>query len=84
MIRVMTFNIRNSNGDRGTVHDWDNRKEKVINVINKNGPNVIGFQEVLGDQLKFLVEKLPSYDHVGIGRDDGGNEGESRLDSLSF
>jgi len=36
MIRVMTFNIRNSNGDRGTVHDWDNRKEKVINVINKH------------------------------------------------
>ncbi|MFW9991496.1 MAG: endonuclease/exonuclease/phosphatase family protein [Candidatus Odinarchaeota archaeon] len=75
-IRVMTFNVRNSEGDRGTVHDWENRKEKVRYLIRKYNPDVIGLQEVLEDQLDYLAGTLPDYQYKGVGRDDGVRAGE--------
>jgi len=39
-------------------------------------PDLVGFQEVLHDQLQFLEKQLPEYRWIGCGRDDGFASGE--------
>jgi hypothetical protein len=40
------------------------------------GADFIGGQEVQHHQLMYLKEQLSSYDHIGVGRDDGKEKGE--------
>lgn len=72
---VMTFNIR-----YGTARDgenaWPNRRELVIDVIRSHDPQVLGVQEALRFQLDELGAALSGYGEVGVGRDDGLEEGE--------
>ena len=79
-IKVISYNIRLSGHGhaRGVdgVHYWDNRKHASINMINDEKPTVFGLQEACSDQMDFLVENLPQYDHIGVGRDDGKRAGE--------
>ena len=79
-IKVISYNIRLSGHGhaRGAdgVHYWDNRKHASINMINDEKPTVFGLQEACSDQMDFLVENLPEYDHIGVGRDDGKRAGE--------
>ncbi len=76
-LRVMSFNIKNSRSDKGTIYSWDNRKEKVIQSIQFYKPDIIGLQEVFEEQLEYLAEQLsPQYSYRGVGRDDGVTEGE--------
>lgn len=42
-------------------------------------PDIIGFQEVIHHQLTDLASLLPEYGFVGVGRDDGKDAGEVRL-----
>lgn len=39
-------------------------------------PDVIGFQEVLDNQLQYMEMRLTDYSRVGVGRDDGLSAGE--------
>src|SRR5262249_3779128 len=55
---------------------WDKRKEFMVEVINKFGPDLLGTQETLSFQRNFLAERLPGYGCVGVGRDDGREKGE--------
>lgn len=73
-IKVISYNVRFSGGD-GENH-WDLRKHASINMINDEKPTVFGLQEACSDQMDFLVENLPQYDHIGVGRDDGKRAGE--------
>lgn len=72
----MAFNIRNSKDDKNTKHDWQNRKNKVLDIVKAYKPDIIGMQEVFSDQLDFLMENLPEYKSVGVGRDDGKKKGD--------
>jgi endonuclease/exonuclease/phosphatase family metal-dependent hydrolase len=74
-LRVMTFNIRYGTANDG-VNRWDNRKEFLIATIKEFGPDLLGTQETLGFQRDYLAEQLPGYDVVGVGRDDGKDQGE--------
>jgi endonuclease/exonuclease/phosphatase family metal-dependent hydrolase len=75
--RVMSFNIKNSRSNEGTIFSWKHRKEKVIQIVQNYKPDVIGFQEVFVEQLEYLAEQLsPEYSYEGVGRDDGVSEGE--------
>ncbi len=74
-VRIMTYNIRYAGGDKGD-NSWDNRKEKLVTVIRFQDPDVFGVQEALSLQMKELEKLLPEYAHVGVGRDDGKEEGE--------
>ncbi len=74
-LTVLSYNIRYANGhDRKNA--WDFRKEAVANVVMQHRPTIIGLQEVLHDQLLFLKDQWPGYDHFGVGRDDGRESGE--------
>jgi endonuclease/exonuclease/phosphatase family metal-dependent hydrolase len=74
LIRVMTYNIRVA-VDTG-INSWNNRKEPVASVIKKYGADVVGVQEALKHQLDDLLNLLPGFSFVGVGRDDGISEGE--------
>lgn len=77
-VRVMSYNIRNSAGDRKSPdNNWDGRKEDLANVIENENPDVIGFQEVLPDQRKWLEKRFPDYTFVGDGRNSNRKSGES-------
>ena len=74
-IKVISYNIRYDNPKDG-INIWDNRKSSIINFLNKEKPQLIGFQEVTHSQLLFLSEELSSYGFIGVGRDDGKTKGE--------
>ena len=76
-IRCGTFNIRLQNdGDEKAGYGWSVRKDRVANYIKDNHIEVVGMQEVLHAQLEDLLERLPEYDYVGVGRTDGKTKGE--------
>ncbi len=73
-VQVLCFNIRNGHGKDGD-NRWELRKDLVADVIAANKADVIGLQEVFRFQMDDLLEKMPTYDWVGVGRD-GGSWGE--------
>ena len=70
-----TFNIRYDNPDDAQ-NNWQYRKDSVAKFIHTNDIDVVGMQEVLHSQLQDLKERLPEYEAVGVGRDDGKTKGE--------
>ncbi len=74
-IRVMTFNIRwASPGDGDNI--WSNRSEWVASIIDSSEAHVIGLQEALRHQLDDVMRDQARLDWVGVGRDDGADQGE--------
>src|SRR5688500_17007935 len=74
-VRVMSFNIRYGTADDGA-NRWENRREWLVQPIKAFSPDLLGTQETLGFQRDYLAEQLPGYGVLGIGRDDGKEEGE--------
>ena len=74
-LRMMSFNIR-YNEPKDGVNAWANRKNKVADVIESHGADLVGVQEALLGQLKDLEELLPDFEWCGVGRTDGKTEGE--------
>jgi endonuclease/exonuclease/phosphatase family metal-dependent hydrolase len=71
----MTFNIRYGTANDGENH-WDKRKEFLIETIKGFGPDLLGTQETLGFQRDYLAQQLPEHATLGVGRDDGKDQGE--------
>ena len=74
-LRIASFNIRYHNPNDG-VHAWPNRVDRVASTILFNQVDIVGVQEALKDQIVDLENKLPGYNWVGVGRDDGKEAGE--------
>lgn len=74
-LRVMSFNIRYGTANDGENH-WDQRKEFLVETVQKFGPDLLGTQETLGFQRDYLAEKLTGYEAIGVGRDHGDERGE--------
>ena len=73
---VMSYNIRYDNPNDG-VNAWPNRKDYVAEMIaDVYGADIIGVQEALKGQLDDLQFRMPGYARVGVGRDDGKDQGE--------
>ena len=72
-IRVMSFNIRF--GDLGTLTAED-RYPMVEETIRKGHPDSVGLQEATPEWMAYLTANLEDYDYVGVGRDNGVDEGE--------
>lgn len=75
MLKVMSFNIRYGTANDGDNH-WDRRKDFLVEVIREHAPDVLGVQEALYSQLAYILQALPDYAMVGVGRDDGVRAGE--------
>lgn len=74
-VRVMSFNIRYGTANDGANH-WDKRHEFLTDTIRKFAPDLLGTQETLKFQRDYLAEKFPEYDVLGVGRNDGADDGE--------
>ena len=76
-LRWGTFNIRLQNdGDEKAGVGWSVRRDRVADYIKRNHIDIVGMQEVLHQQLEDLLQRLPEYDYVGVGRTDGAKKGE--------
>ena len=76
-IRVGSYNIRMSPGDRGTENDWDLRRNDLVNLVKKMGLDAFGMQEVCPDQAQYLREKLSEFEFVGDHREADRKSGEA-------
>jgi len=56
--RVVTYNTHKSRG-----MDWKVRPDRIIDVLGEIQPDIIALQEVVGDQVDYLVEKV-GFGHV--------------------
>lgn len=74
-VNVMSFNIRYDNPE-DRLDNWMFRKDRVAGVIRFNNVDILGTQEVLHNQLEDLKKRLPEYDVIGVGREDGKEKGE--------
>jgi len=74
MLTVMSFNVRTI-CDTGT-EAWEARILNLVPLVKSANPDLIGFQELQHPQYLDMVKAFPKYGSVGIGRDDGVNDGE--------
>lgn len=70
VVKAMTFNIRVDTFLDG-FNRWNNRKERVIEMLASNEPDVIGLQEALDFQVEDVVRAMPQYMVYAVGRNDG-------------
>merc|ERR1719487_1802671 len=70
LLKCMTYNIRfNSKDDKG-YSAWLYRRQGLVDIVKKFGPDLLGLQEVLQDQLDYIKEELgDDYTHVGLPRE---------------
>ena len=73
--KALSYNIR-YDGHSDLAPDWSQRKAPIIAQLQSARPTIIGFQEVLKNQLEDLSKALPSFRVIGVGRDDGKTAGE--------
>ena len=66
-IKVCTFNLRTP-VEKDGVNYFPNRKGRILDVIRRENPDLIGFQEVADSTRKWLREALDGYVVVGCGR----------------
>ena len=74
-VNVMSFNIRYDNPE-DSLDNWEYRKERAANAIRFYDVDILGTQEVLHNQLEDLKQRLPEYEVIGVGREDGKEKGE--------
>ena len=66
-LKVCTFNLRTPVKDDG-VNYLPNRKERILECIANENPDIIGFQEAAVYTADWLREVLDGYMVVGCGR----------------
>lgn len=74
-LNLMTYNIRLDSKSDGE-NQWDKRKEIMAGQVKFYGPDILGIQEAMPGQVKYLDSNLTDYKHIGIARE-GVNKGES-------
>ena len=74
-LTVLSYNIRyNSQSDGEDL--WDLRKWELVDQIQQHSPDSFGVQEATAVQIQYILEALPEYAYVGVGRDNGATKGE--------
>jgi endonuclease/exonuclease/phosphatase family metal-dependent hydrolase len=76
-LRVCTFNIRLSPGDKGTPNNWAHRKDAVLKFLRGANLDIFGLQEVCPDQAKQIDEAFPDYAKFGEHRNADRKSGEA-------
>ena len=66
-LKIMSFNMRMDQARDGDNH-FSYRKTRIIEFLNEQKADVIGFQEITPTMREWLVETFPDYYMVGVGR----------------
>ena len=76
-LNVATYNLRNANrGDSINGNGWGQRYPVVAELVQFHDFDIFGTQECKHHQLQDLIEAMPQYTYIGVGRDDGKQSGE--------
>ncbi len=76
-LSVMTYNVRYSNNsDTNAGNGWATRKTYLMNLVNFQMPDLLGVQEATKGQMGDLDAGLKNYGRIGVGRNDGVDNGE--------
>lgn len=76
-INLATYNIRYYAGSDSLQGDrWQTRSKVIADMVRFHEFDIFGTQEGLKFQLEDLRKRLPGYDYIGAGRDDGKSGGE--------
>jgi endonuclease/exonuclease/phosphatase family metal-dependent hydrolase len=75
-MRVASFNIRTALAPDGR-HAWPLRRRALLDAVVDLDADVIGLQEAVGFQLRWLLDRLEGYEVVSAGRRDGRQRGEA-------
>lgn len=78
-INVASFNLRqspkpDSSGDKE--NRWSNRKAFALSLVKYYEFDIMGTQECYKHQLDYILEGMDNYAYIGVGRNDGKEEGE--------
>ncbi|MBQ7634752.1 MAG: endonuclease/exonuclease/phosphatase family protein [Bacteroidaceae bacterium] len=74
---VGSYNVRyRNNGDVTRGNGWERRCPVICAQIGFVSPDIFGTQETLASQVRDMQGTLAGYAHIGVGRDDGNEEGE--------
>ena len=71
-IKVMTYNLKFASPTFKPA--WAVRRDWQVDLIKKYGPDIIGTQEGLKEQIDFLMDNLPDYVVIGEGRKGGDDD----------
>ena len=74
-LRVISYNIRLMPGQDGE-NSWEYRKPATTAMLKEINPDIFGVQEAFKGQVDFINETCPEYASIGVGREDGIDEGE--------
>lgn len=74
-ISLMTYNIKLDYPKEGE-NSWTNRKPFFIDLLKFHEPDIFSVQEAMPNQMKDMDSLLLDYGFVGVGRDDGDDQGE--------
>ncbi|KPJ51977.1 MAG: hypothetical protein AMS16_07050 [Planctomycetes bacterium DG_58] len=63
---VMSYNVRfkfmdHIKGGDGKLHPWKDRRDGVVAAIEERNPDILGLQECIAVQQKYLVGKMKTY-----------------------
>ena len=72
IISLMSYNLKYASPTFKP--EWSVRRDWQVDLINKYGPDIIGTQEGLKDQIDFLMDNLTDYVVVGEGRKGGDDD----------
>ena len=82
-VSIMTYNIRYNNVNDGE-NRWDRRKDVLLGQISFLAPDVVGIQEGLEEQVKYLDENLSDYDYEGVARADVKEGGKGEYSAVFY
>jgi endonuclease/exonuclease/phosphatase family metal-dependent hydrolase len=74
-LTVISYNIRNGEAEDGT-NSWRFRYAASAEMIEDQQPDVFGVQEAYLYQVQFLEQYPGNYKSLGVGREDGKQDGE--------
>lgn len=86
-MNIATFNVRvggslkpgkqrPKKGDYSKYNGWDDRRDYLCDMIRFESFDVFGVQEARYPQVADMLERMPEYSYIGVGRDDGDKKGE--------
>lgn len=67
-IHVVTFNLWCNYADPNNINTFIHREGMIYEIVKKENPDVIAFQEVVPEQLEVLERLFPEYTFYGHGR----------------
>ena len=66
-LKICTFNLRVPSEKDGINH-FENRKDLILACIEREKPDIIGFQEATDSSRAWLLDVLNDYAMLGCGR----------------